>query len=78
MKQVLFLIIIVTLFSDLLALICSSSQQIICRELKIDQCKCHEKGDEPFYSFAIKFECNPPKHPVCLGNSIKVNCNCVS
>ena len=78
MKQVLFLILIVTLFSDLLALICSSSQKAICRDFTIKNCSCFPKAYDPPFYYAVVTVCNAPKHPVCLGNSNSLTCKCAS
>ena len=78
MKQVLFLILIVTLFSDLLALKCSSLQKAICRKNDIKTCGCTLKNFYPNYPTALIRSCDSPKRPLCLGSATAVNCYCVA
>ena len=76
MKQVLLLIIIMTLFSFMTAIICGPDLKIICIKTDIRSCHCAPKSAGG--NFAVSHSCNRPQKPVCEGNLKTVNCRCVN
>ena len=76
MKQVLLLLIIMTLFSFMTAIIlCRPDSKIVCAKTNIGTCKCAPKNVEG--RFAVSHSCNRPQKPLCEGNFNTVNCRCV-
>ena len=75
MKQILVLLIILTLFSFMAALACPPSSKIVCVQTHIGSCRCAAKNTGG--RFAVSHSCNAPQFPVCEGNSKTVNCRCV-
>ena len=80
MKQVLFLIIIVSLISNLLAVTrktCSPQNKMICRQPNIGSCSCVNKNTPVTNVFLVQI-CNPPKYPLCQGDNNSLQCYCAS
>ena len=79
MKQVLFLIIIVSLISNLLALTkkCSPQDKMVCKQQNIISCSCVNKNNPVQNAFLVKI-CNSPKYPVCQVQNKSIKCNCIS
>ena len=74
MKQTLLFLIIVTLFSYLLALSCPPSAKAVCEKRDIRSCHC--VGLNAHGNWAIEYACNNGKHPVCKGDNNYVQCDC--
>ena len=76
MKQVLLLLIIMTLLSFMTAaLVCGPDSKIVCAQTNISTCKCAPKNAGG--RFAVSHSCNSPQKPLCEGNLKTVNCRCV-
>ena len=76
MKQILILLIIVSLFSFLAAWskTCTSDFKMACLKYTIDSCECVSKDTVGNYAY-VK-DCNPPQAPLCTGDSTCLNCIC--
>ena len=74
MKQSLVLLIILTLFSFMTALVCSPNSKIICVEIDISSCKC--VSSDYSGNFEVSHSCDSSKVPICEGNSKTVDCKC--
>ena len=74
MKQSFVLLIILTLFSFMTALVCTQNTKIICEEIDISSCKWAPLDYEGNY--AVSHSCNNPEIPSCEGNSKLVECKC--
>ncbi len=68
------LLIILTLFSFMKALVCTPNTKIICVEIDISSCKCAPLDYEGNY--VVSHSCNNPEVPSCEGNSKLVDCKC--
>ena len=76
MKQVLVLLIIMTLFSFMKAEIsCSSNLIIVCDRKGIGSCRCAVPNSVG--RFVVVHSCNPPLRPRCEGDKTTINCSCV-
>jgi len=75
MKQVLLLLIIMTLFSFMTSIVCGPDLKIICQRTDIRACRCAPKSAGG--NFAVSHSCNRPQKPLCQGNIKTVNCRCV-
>ena len=76
MKQAFILLIVISLFSFLLAWtkLCSSDMKMACKKYTIDSCECIFKDSSGDYAY-IK-DCIPPQRPLCSGDSTCLNCVC--
>ena len=80
MKQFLLLLIVVSLFSNLLAKLvrCESNKKvkIHCRANNIDTCQCcyrYATGGVTYY----EQYCNWPRYPYCTGGTNYIKCGCL-
>ena len=76
MKKVLFFLIMMSLFSYLLAITCLSTQKICCTANDINKCSCKSKSYSGSCSYK-SFTCTSPKGPKCSGSNTKITCECV-
>ena len=70
------LLIIMTLFSFMTAIVCGPDLKIVCPQTNISTCKCTAKSVGG--TFAVSHSCNRPQKPYCEGNLKIVNCKCVN
>ena len=76
MKQVLVLLIIITLFSFMKAGIsCSPNLIIVCDKKSIGSCRCSVPNSVGKY--VVSHSCNPPLRPRCEGDQTTIKCDCI-
>ena len=76
MKQVLVLLIAMTLFSFIKSGIsCSSNLKIVCDKKGIGSCRCASPSSVG--RFTVEHSCNAPLRPYCNGDSTTINCKCI-
>ena len=76
MKQALVLLIILTLFSFMTGLQCSSEEIAVYVDFNIKSCRCGPKDLGGY--FAIRQECQLNQKPTCIGDLTSIKCYCQS
>ena len=76
MKQVLCILLFLSLFSFLIADVkrCAPNLVMACRDFKIYSCNCAPKNAKG--NFAIVTSCPFPKRAYCEGSGNSLNCRC--
>ena len=76
MKKVLILLIVLSLFSYLLAWTksCPQGLKMACKKYTIDSCQCVNKDISGDYAY-VK-DCTEPQVPLCSGDNTCLNCIC--
>ena len=77
MKQVLFILIIVSLISNLFALICKINEKLLCTNFNLPSCKCYPPNYRPNFPVALVQDCPNKLRSLCQGDATSLTCNCV-